>query len=41
MDDELFMVAPEENKNETISNIKSVIDMIVHLKPEDLFTEHF
>ena len=41
MDDELFMGAPEEQKSEQTQTHKSITDMIVHMKPEDLFTDHF
>jgi hypothetical protein len=41
MDDELFMSCPEEAQPKDNSEKKSLIDMIMHMKPDDLFTEHF
>lgn len=41
MDDELFMGAPEEAQANQNVEKKSIIDMIMHMKPDDLFSEHF
>jgi hypothetical protein len=40
MDDELFMGAPEVDFKQ-IQSTKSLMDKVIHMKPEDLFQEHF